>query len=119
MGKIEVKNIRIYAFHGCLEEEALIGSDYSVDVEVIVDLSLAATSDNLEDTVDYVQINRIVKEEMKIRSKLLEHVTKRILDRIISENNMIKKTRVCIAKLNPPIGGDVEAVRVILQKNRS
>ena len=119
MGKIEVKNIRIYAFHGCLAEEAIIGSDYSVDVNVIADLSMAAISDNLEDTIDYVQINRIVKEEMKIRSKLLEHVAKRILDRIFLENNLVKEIRVCIAKLNPPIGGDVEAVRVVLQENRS
>ena len=52
MGKIKVSNIRVYAFHGCLKEESIIGSDYRVDVEVDVDLTKASISDDLNDTVD-------------------------------------------------------------------
>ena len=81
MGKIQVNNIKLYANHGCLNEEAMIGSWYRVDIEVNVDLTKSSISDDLEDTVDYVQLNHIVKEEMVIRSKLLEEVANRILDR--------------------------------------
>ncbi len=69
MGKIQVNNIKLYAFHGCLDEEAKIGSEYRVDLEVKTNLQNSAQSDELIDTVDYVHLNFIVKEEMAIRSK--------------------------------------------------
>ena len=118
MGTVCVDNIRLYAYHGCLEEEALIGSDYRVDVAVTADLNLAAKSDDLRDTVDYVHIHKIVKEEMAIRSKLLEHVGKRILDRVFEELPPVEEAEVSISKINPPIGGDVEAVSVKLHDSR-
>ena len=118
MGKIQVNNIKIYAFHGCLDEEAKIGSEYRVDLEVKTNLQNSAQSDELIDTVDYVHLNFIVKEEMAIRSKLLEHVAKRILDRILIEIKMVKKVTISVAKINPPIGGNVEEVAIILSKKR-
>jgi dihydroneopterin aldolase len=118
MGTIQVNNIKIYAFHGCLDEEAKIGSEYRVDLAVKANLQNSAESDDLSDTVDYVHLNLIVKEEMAIRSKLLEHVAQRILDRIFSELLMVKKAKVSVAKINPPIGGNVEDVAIILSKKR-
>ncbi len=118
MGKIQVNNIKIYAFHGCLDEEAKIGSEYRVDLEVKTNLQNSAQSDELIDTVDYVHLNFIVKEEMGIRSKLLENVAKRILDRILVELKMVKKVTISVAKINPPIGGNVEEVAIILSKKR-
>ncbi len=118
MGTVLVENIRLYAYHGCLDEEAIIGSDYSVGVSVKANLNKAAVTDELEDTADYVHINQIVKEEMAIRSKLLEHVGKRILDRILQELQLVNEAEVTISKINPPIGGDVEAVSVKLSISR-
>lgn len=118
MGKVKLSNIRAYAHHGCLEEEAIIGSDYRVDLEVKTDLTLASQSDNLLDTVDYVHLNRIVKEEMNVRSKLLEHVAKRIIDRVFSELETVEEIEISVSKINPPIGGDVEMVTIILQRTR-
>jgi dihydroneopterin aldolase len=119
MGKIQVNNIKIYAYHGCLEEESVIGSWYKIDLEVEADLTTSSMTDNLSDTVDYVHLNQIVNKEMMIRSKLLEEVAKRILDRIFLELEMVQKAHVSVAKLNPPIGGNVEEVVVILSKKRS
>ena len=118
MGKIKVSNIRVYAYHGCLKEESIIGSDYRVDVEVDADLTKASISDDLNDTVDYVLINHIVKDEMTIKSKLLEHVAKRILDRIFLECKTVNKGEVIVSKINPPINGDVEMVSIVLQSTR-
>ena len=73
MGKIRVNNIRVHAWHGCLKEESIIGSDYRVDVEINADLTVPSQTDNLKETVDYVHLNNIVKEEMAIKSKLLTH----------------------------------------------
>ena len=118
MGIIQVNNIKLYAFHGCLEEESKIGSDYRVDVEVKVDLKKSAKTDELSDTVDYVHLNHIVKEEMAIRSKLLEEVAQRILDRSFKELRMIRRAKISVAKMNPPIGGNVQEVVIILTKKR-
>ena len=52
MSTIRLKNIKIYAFHGCLVEEGKIGSDYLVNLSVKADLSAATDSDKLSDTVD-------------------------------------------------------------------
>lgn len=118
MGIVKVKNIRIYAYHGCLVEEGKIGSEYRVDVSVKANLTPSADSDDLIDTVDYVYINKIVKEEMTIRAKLLENVAKRIIQRIFNEIKLADKVKVSVSKINPPIGGNVALVSVVLKKSR-
>ncbi len=118
MGQIILKNIRVFANHGCLTEEELIGSDYRVDLKITLDLTKSITSDELTDTVNYVHLNRIVKEETTIRSKLLEHVSGRIADRIFKELAQTKRIVLKISKLNPPIGGDVEAVSIKIKRKR-
>jgi 7,8-dihydroneopterin aldolase/epimerase/oxygenase len=119
MGIIKLKNIRTYSYHGCLIEEGKIGSDYSVDLEVKTDLRKSALSDQLEDTVDYVLLNRIVEEEMAIRSNLLEQVAHRIIKRIFDEVASISRITLAVSKLNPPIGGDVEAVTIEMEGYRN
>lgn len=118
MGKIRVNNIRVHSNHGCLKEEMLIGSDYRVDLEIHANLSQPSQSDKLSETVDYVHLNKIVKEEMAIRSNLLEHVAKRIVDRIFLELIMVDKAEVEVSKINPPMGGDVESVSVKVEYSR-
>lgn len=119
MGIIKLKNIRIYSYHGCLIEEGKIGSDYTVNLEVKTDLRKSSLTDDLKDTVDYVLLNRIVVEEMAIRSDLLEHVAHRIITRIFEEIPEISRIIVAVSKLNPPIGGDVEAVTIEMEEYRS
>jgi len=96
----------------------LIGSDYRVDLEITADLSQPAASDQLSETVDYVHLNNIIKEEMTVRSNLLEHVAKRIIDRIFEEIIEVTQVEVEVSKINPPIGGDVESVSVKLEITR-
>jgi dihydroneopterin aldolase len=117
MGIIKLKNIRTYSYHGCLIEEGKIGSDYTVNLEVKTDLRKSSISDDLKDTVDYVLLNRIVVEEMAIRSDLLEHVAHRIITRIFEEIPEVSRIIVAVSKLNPPIG--VEAVTIEMEEYRS
>lgn len=119
MGTIKLKNIRTYSYHGCLLEEGKIGSDYSVDLEIKADLRKSCVSDDLKDTVDYVLLNKIVVEEMDIRSHLLEHVAQRIITRVFNEIPEVSRILLGVSKLNPPIGGDVEAVTVEFEEYRS
>ena len=118
MGIIKVENIRVFANHGCLAEETKIGSDYRVDLEVKANLQTSAKTDKLSDTVDYVFLNRVIREEMGKPSHLLETVAKRILIRIFQEDTAVKKATVWVSKINPPIGGDVEMVTIKMTEKR-
>jgi len=118
MHKILLENVRVFTNHGCLDEEAAIGSNYRVDLEVTANLSKSAQTDDLNDTVDYVSLNKIIVEEMAIRSKLLEQVAQRILDRIFKEELLVETATVKVAKINPPIGGDVASVVIEMSQTR-
>ena len=112
MGKIKLKNIKIYAYHGCLSEENLIGGEYLVNLSVFSNLKKSSLSDELKDTVDYVSLLDIVKKEMLSPSKLLENVVKRVVDKIFLVFPKINKVSLEVSKLNPPINGNVFSVSV-------
>ena len=118
MGKIILKNVRCYSFHGCLKEESIIGSDYLVNLKVWASLKKSAQSDELIDTVDYVLLNHIIKTEMSKPSKLLETVAERITNEIFKKEPRVTKSVVSITKLCPPINGDVEGGSVKLKHKR-
>ena len=119
MEQIILNNIRVRSNHGCLVEEEQIGSDYRVDLKVTADLSKARSTDALEDTVDYVSLNRIVVEEMAVRAQLLEVVADRIVKRVFAEHHQVKGLTLKVAKINPPIGGDVAEVVLKIKEKRA
>ena len=102
-----------------MDEEARIGQQYLVDVVLKVDFSAAADQDDLSKTIDYCDINRIVQEEMSVRSKLIEHVGQRILNRFKNELSTMESATVEIKKPNPPINGNVEYVSVVLSVSQT
>jgi 7,8-dihydroneopterin aldolase/epimerase/oxygenase len=109
---INIEGIRLYGYHGCLAEEARIGGNYNVDVYINTDFSQAALTDDLTKTIDYCSIYNISREEMAIRSKLIEQVCDRIYRRITGEFPAITSLRVKVTKLAPPMNGDVDRVSV-------
>ena len=115
---VKVENLKIYAFHGCMEEEKVIGSDYVVNIVAECFLGDDAFNDVISDTVDYVDLARIAKREMLKRSKLLESVVKRIIDCSLDEIDVLNKISVKVCKLNPPINADVEGVSVTMEGQR-
>lgn len=114
INRIEVNGIRIYAHHGCLAEETLIGGHYLVDITLSLDFSEAAKNDLLSKTIDYVLVNRVVSEEMAVPSKLIEHAGLRIYDRLKHETPLSCSIQVKITKLSPPINGDVDKVTITI-----
>jgi dihydroneopterin aldolase len=116
MHKIYINSIQLYAYHGCLPEEALIGSNYTVDVLMETNFSEAANTDNLDKTIDYCTVFNIVKEEMAIRANLLENVAMRIVKRLKSELNQLHKVNLTVTKLNPPMNGNVKGVSIIVEE---
>jgi 7,8-dihydroneopterin aldolase/epimerase/oxygenase len=113
---INIEGIKLYGYHGCLEEEAKIGGNYIVDVYMTVDFKEAAATDDLTKTVDYCTIYEIAKAEVGIRSKLIEQVCDRMFKRINTVFPQLQSLHVKLTKLLPPMNGNVEKVSVEIKE---
>ena len=111
MGLIAVEGIRVFAYHGHLPEEAVLGGHFIVNVWVEADTVEVEKTDDLKHTVDYVKIIAIVKEQMAIRSNMIEHPAKRIVDAILPLNK-VKKVTVELEKVLPPIDATFDKISV-------
>ena len=114
--KIIFDNLKIYAYHGVLPEETLIGTYFILNIEIHADLWKATESDDLKDTINYSAINAILHEEMKIPSKLMEHVVGRMMTRIKEHFPQITFIAIKMTKTSPPMRGEMEGVSVAFEK---
>ena len=114
MGVVEVNGIKVRAFHGCINEEALVGGEFSINVRVHAPFSIAAQTDDLNEAIDYVVITDIVKNEMAIRAKLIEVVAMRIIKSIQNRYSIATEVEVQLIKHRAPIQSDVKNVSVYL-----
>ncbi len=116
MGLIKIENMEFYAFHGHFKEEQIVGNKFLVDLIIETDMHIPMKSDNLRDAVNYQKAYEIIKFQMEKKSHLLEHIAGRILDAIYSEMSGITKVTVKVSKLNPPMGGKIGSVSVIMER---
>ena len=115
MSTICLNNIDIYAYHGVFEVEQKVGQWYTVNLEIDVDFSEAALNDELRGTIDYSKLNDIIREEMGIKSKLIEHVANRIANRVLETFPDIESGTLSVAKKNPPVKGEMESVEIVIE----
>jgi len=111
MGLITVEGIRVFAYHGHLPEEAVLGGHFIVNVWVEADTSEVEKTDDLKHTVDYVKIIAIVKEQMAIRADMIEQPAKRIVDAILPLHK-VQKVKVEVEKIQPPIDATFNKISV-------
>lgn len=111
---IALKNMHFYAYHGVLEQEKRMGNDFLVNVNFSADVSKSFQSDEVEDTINYAEIYELIKAEMAIPSQLLEHVAGRIFFGIKNLFPQIEALEVRLAKMNPPVSGEVESSEVTI-----
>ena len=115
MSVISIEGMEFFAYHGCFREEQLIGTKFRCDLFLEVDTTKAEQTDNLNDTVNYQEVYQTLKAEMDVKSKLLEHVGRRILERVKEKFPQVQHVRLKIRKLNPPLGGKMDFVSVELE----
>jgi dihydroneopterin aldolase len=116
MDLIEIEGMHFYAYHGHFEAEQIVGNDFIVNLTMNADCSKAADSDNLDDALNYQAVYTLIQQEMEIKSRLLEHVAKRILDALFAEFTNLQNAKVKVSKMNPPMGGEIEKVSVTLER---
>ena len=115
--KIYLNNMLFFAHHGCFESERVVGTRFCVNLSFDVDTEKAEHSDDVADTVSYLDVYQIVKAEMQIPSNLLEHVARRIIDAVQQHFPKVSNICVSVEKLNPPLGGEVGSASVVMKKN--
>ena len=115
MSTISIEQMEFYAYHGCFKEEQIIGTRFLLDLYLETNTENAEKSDVLADTVNYQEVYLLVKKEMEIKSKLLEHVGRRILDAIQGRFPEVKSAELKISKMNPPLGGKMKNVSLTLR----
>lgn len=113
---IRIKNLRASTIVGVYEWERDIQRHLILNIELEVDSSKAAQSDDINDTLNYDSLSKmIIKEISSTRYHLLEKLISHILDKIM-ENPLVLRARVEIDK-----GGvvkDVDSVAVIDERKR-
>lgn len=115
--KIILEDIKIYAYHGVLPEENIIGTYYFITLEIETDLWKAAETDALEDTISYAEVNELLHKEMKIPSRLLEHVAGRILSVLHQRFPQMSKLKIKITKTRAPMKGELKGASIVLEKS--
>ena len=115
---ILLNGLRFYARHGVGAQETVVGNEFTVDLQLKVNLEAAAQSDQVEDTVSYADVFLAVKDEMSRPSKLLEHAAGRICERLFKDFPLIEEIELKLLKRNPPMGADIREAGVEMQCRR-
>ena len=114
MALISLEGMEFFAYHGCFSEEQIIGTRFVVDLYIEANTTEAEESDVLSKTVNYQEVYLLVKEQMEQKSKLLEHVGRRIIKVVLKAHPEIDYAEVKVSKMNPPLGGKLGSVSVTL-----
>lgn len=107
-----LENARFFAYHGVGAQEQQVGNEFVINLRLKVDIARAAETDDVTHTVSYADVYAVLKEEMDVPSKLLEHVAGRIAKRLLRVFPAVKGIELKLAKRNPPMGADVDAAGV-------
>ena len=114
---IEIEEMEFYAYHGHYEEERIVGNRFLLDLRMETACGKAAKSDSINDAVNYQTAYKIIREQMKQKSQLLENIAQRILDALFKDIKGIKKASIKVRKMNPPMGGQIKSVAVTMTKS--
>lgn len=116
--QILLKDLKIFAYHGVLPQERVVGAYYILNITLDTDFSQAMETDELDATVSYADVFEVVKAEMAVPSRLLEHVAGRITNALFTRFPAVTAIHLEIIKENPPMGADCRGagVSVTLQR---
>lgn len=116
--RIELSNLRFYAYHGVLPQETTIGNEFIVNLALEADVTAACVSDDVKDAINYADVFDLVNTEMQVPSKLLEHVAGRIFRKLETNYPQLSAITVSVEKMHPPVDGEMEKAGIVLTSSR-
>ena len=117
--KITLHEMRFYAYHGVFAQEQRVGNHFIVELTFWADIAGSLYRDELEETISYADVYEVIKAEMAIPSRLLEHVVGRISERLFATFPRMQRIALTLSKCNPPFPGEVHSTAVTLEACRS
>ena len=118
MNYLILNNLRFHAYHGVIPSENVVGGEYSVSFRIGYDFEVTSQTDDIKQAIDYGKLFLCVKEEMAYPSQLIEHVAKRIEQRVLREFPMILELQTRVSKHHPPVDGEMDSATVELNWNK-
>lgn len=119
MDKILIRNLKIYAYHGVLDEEKANGQYFIFDIDAFVDISVPCKTDCVEDTVNYaLMVERITDIFTSQKDDLIERAAQRVADGLFAEFERISALRILLKKPSAPIDADFDWVGVEINRKR-
>jgi 7,8-dihydroneopterin aldolase/epimerase/oxygenase len=117
--RIFIKGLALHACHGVMAHEAKVGQTFTLDLDLEIDLSAAARSDKVVDTVSYDKVVDCASEAFCAqRYRLIEAVAGRVADAVLATFPPVRSVRVTIHKPHAPIAATFDDVGVTLVRSR-
>jgi len=108
-----------YAHHGVMQEEHRIGGRFEVDVAMDLSVDVAATEDDLTQTVDYERVYTFIKEVvLGNKFYLIETIAYTIAHEVLNHYPKVMRVAVTVRKPNPPVGGPCDRADVTYRLSR-
>jgi 7,8-dihydroneopterin aldolase/epimerase/oxygenase len=119
-GRIHLKNMVFYGYHGAMAEEGTLGQRWNIDLVLTLDITAAASHDTLQATVDYTKVYNVCRQCVeKDRFKLIESLAGHLIDRILDANPLVETVEIIVRKPSVPIAGILDYVAVETSKSRA
>lgn len=113
---ITLEDMEFKAYHGCYDLEKVVGNRFLVSVSMDAELEGAARADDVNKTINYLSVYKLVAEQMAVKSDIIENVAVRIVDSLYVSFPQLVKVSVTVSKLAPPLGGKIKKVSVTLTR---
>ncbi len=118
--RIFIKGLSLHAYHGVMAYEAKVGQTFTIDLELEIDLSDAARSDKVVDTVSYDKVVDCASGAFCAqRFRLIEAAAGRVADAVLAAFARVRSIKVTIHKPHAPIAATFSDVGVTLVRSRS
>jgi dihydroneopterin aldolase len=113
-----VEDIRFYGHHGVTPAQQEVGAWFSVSVELSLDLTPAALSDDLEAGVDYAEVvRRVIEVGTGQRVRLIERLAGLLSEALLREYPA-REVTVTVRKLTAPLDGVAAVPGVRMTRSR-
>lgn len=117
--RIFISGLALHAYHGVMAHEAKVGQTFTIDLELDIDLSEAARSDKVMDTVSYDKVVECASEVFRAqRFRLIEAAAGRVADAVLAAFDRVRSVKVTIHKPHAPIAATFSDVGVTLVRSR-
>ena len=118
--RIFIKGLTLHAYHGVMPHEAKVGQSFSIDMLLDIDLSTAARSDKVADTVSYDKVVDCAKAAFSAqRFRLIEAAAGSVANAVLAEFPRVHSIQVTIHKPHAPIAAIFSDVGVSLTRKRA